>query len=201
MWILNNHNGQKLLIQGNDKLNDLKPYEKCKYLKDINSELFYNLNIKIKEGNMKNEPIVIISIMSYYANQIFNQTKKFEFRKSPLKKEDLNKKIYVYSAKDDKAIIGTFKVSKILKGTLSEILKATGYDVRSDKNEIINYYRSNNNCYALELYDVKKFKKPLTLKTLRIVDKDIKLPQYYDYIKASSPIYELIINHEKSQNT
>jgi len=149
---------------------------------------------------MENDKLIIISIMSYYANQIFNHTKKFEFRKSPLKKEDLNKKIYVYSAKDDKAIIGTFKVSRILKGTLPEILKLTGYDKRSDKNEIVCYYGSNNNCYALELYDVRKFKQPLSLKTLRKIDKDVKLPQYYDYIKNTSPIYDLIINHENSQN-
>ena len=37
--------------------------------------------------NHKNR-IVIISIMSYYAQQIFNETKLYEFRKSPLK-EDL----------------------------------------------------------------------------------------------------------------
>ena len=43
--------------------------------------------------------IAIISIMTYYAKQIFDETKLYEFRKSPLKKELLDKKIYVYSAK------------------------------------------------------------------------------------------------------
>ena len=47
--------------------------------------------------------IAIISIMTYYARQIFDETKLYEFRKSPLRDELLNKKIYVYSAKEDKA--------------------------------------------------------------------------------------------------
>ena len=34
---------------------------------------------------MKEEKIRIMSIISYYANQIFKETKKYEFRKSPLK--------------------------------------------------------------------------------------------------------------------
>lgn len=36
--------------------------------------------------------LIVISIMSYYARQIFAETKGYEFRKSPLKDCDLNKK-------------------------------------------------------------------------------------------------------------
>lgn len=144
--------------------------------------------------------IYVISIMTYYANQIFAGTKNFEFRKSPLKAELLNKKFYVYSAKEDKAIIGSFKVSENLVGNLSEILKQTGYDKRSDKNEIIAYYGNNNRCFALKLYDVEKFKKPLSLKQLREVFPDICLPQYYDKIK-NPKVIDLILNHEKIYST
>ena len=52
----------------------------------------------------------------------------------------LNKKIYVYSAKEDKAIIGYFKVGNILNGNTDEILKTTGYDKRYDSHEIFEYY-------------------------------------------------------------
>lgn len=144
-----------------------------------------------------NNPLIVMSILTYYAKQIFSGTKKFEFRKSPLKKEFLNKKIYIYSAKEDKAIIGSFKVSNNLIGSLEDILEKTGYDKRSDKNEIISYFHSNTNkCFALELYDVDKFVKPLTLKELRKIDPNISLPQYYDTIK-NPDICQLIINHEK----
>ena len=43
--------------------------------------------------------IAVISIMSYYARQIFDGSKEYEFRKTPLMKELLNTKIYVYKTR------------------------------------------------------------------------------------------------------
>lgn len=142
--------------------------------------------------NKENEKLILISIMSYYARQIFNGTKKFEFRKSPLKPYDLNKPIFVYSAKEDKAIIGSFEVVKVHKGNLNEILKITGYDKRSDRQEIIDYYKNCENCYALELSNITQFSKPLTLKQMRKIDNNIQLPQYYSCLTQKSPLYKEI---------
>ena len=130
--------------------------------------------------------------MSYYARQIFNGTKKFEFRKSPLKPYDLNKTIFVYSAKEDKAIIGSFEVVKVHKGNLNEILNVTGYDKRPDVQEIIDYYKNCKICYALELSNITRFSKPLTLKQMRKIDNNIQLPQYYAYLSSKSPLYNEI---------
>lgn len=137
--------------------------------------------------------IAIISIMTYYARQIFDETKLYEFRKSPLKKELLDKKIYVYSAKEDKAIIGYFKVSDILRGNTSEILHATGYDKRKDGHEIVDYYGKNNpNCFALHLYDVTEFEEYLTLKDMRSVSNNADMPQYIKLIYDNDPLYNVI---------
>ena len=69
-------------------------------------------------------------------------------------------------------------------------MRLTGYDTREDGYEIINYYGKNNNCYALELYDIKRFLKPFTLKKMRSIDPNFSLPQYYVSVKPSSPIYK-----------
>ena len=124
--------------------------------------------------------IAIISIMTYYARQIFDETKLYEFRKSPLRDELLNKKIYVYSAKEDKAIIGYFKVSDILNGNTDEILRATGYDKR------------HPNCYALHLYDVTEFEEYLSLRDMRSISKNADMPQYIKFIYDNDPLYEVI---------
>ena len=170
------------------------------------AELVYNgrldeSKMEKKVDNDNNEKIILMSIISYYAQQIFNGTKKFEFRKSPLKQDDLNQKIYVYSAKKDRAIIGTFRVSEILKGTTEEILKLTGYDKRLDGNEIVDYFGKNNSrCYALKIYDVHKFTKQLSIEELRKVSPNIQFPQYYGYIKNSSPVYNCIKNCESKNS-
>jgi len=137
--------------------------------------------------------IAIISIMTYYARQIFDETKLYEFRKSPLRNDLLNKKIYVYSAKDDKAIIGYFRVSDILNGNTNEILQATGYDVRKDGYEIVKYFGANNpNCFALHLYDVTEFEEYLSLKDMRNISPNVDMPQYIKFIYENDPLYEVI---------
>jgi len=137
--------------------------------------------------------IAIISIATYYARQIFNETKLYEFRKSPLRDELLNKKIYVYSAKEDKAIIGYFKVSDILNGNTDEILRATGYDKRQDGHEIVEYYGKNNpNCFALHLYDVTEFEEYLSLRDMRSISKNADMPQYIKFIYDNDPLYDVI---------
>ncbi|MEG2232589.1 MAG: hypothetical protein RRY16_01295 [Bacilli bacterium] len=144
------------------------------------------------EKSQRNK-LVIISIMSYYAKQIFDETKVYEFRKSPLKQDLLNKKIYVYSAKEDKAIIGYFKVSDILKGNIDEILKSTGYNLRSDGHEIVDYYGKNTqNCFALHLYDVTEFEEGLSLQDMRSISDNADMPQYIKFIYENDPLYDVI---------
>lgn len=152
-----------------------------------------NRNFNHQGSNVKkDESLILMSIMTYYADQILDGTKGFEFRKSPLRISDLNKTIYLYSAKGDKAITGSFKVKRIHHGNVQEIMQITGYDKRRDGHEILEYYRNARNCYALELYDVQRFSEPLTLKQLRRLDPNIQLPQYFTYIRPSSPVYKAI---------
>ena len=142
--------------------------------------------------------ITVISINTFYAKQIFNNTKIYEFRKSPLKKELLNEKIYVYSAKGDKAIIGYFRVNKILSGDVNQILTLTGYDKRKDKNDIINYFGKNRKrCFALQLYDITLYKRYLTLNEMKKRAYNVVMPQYFKYIYEDDPLYDVITKWDK----
>ena len=139
------------------------------------------------------DKICLISIMSFYARQIFDGTKKFEFRKSAIKEQDICKTFYVYSAKDDKAIVGSFVVEKVHKGNLAEILKISGYDKRSDRGEIESYFANSKDCYALQLSQVKKFEKPLPLQQMRAIEPKVVLPQYWTYVSRKSKLFDLIV--------
>ena len=101
--------------------------------------------------------------------------------------------IMTYSAKEDKAIIGYFKVSDILNGNTDEILRATGYDKRHDGHEIVeNYGKNNPNCFALHLYDVTKFEEYLSLRDMRSISRSADMPQYIKFIYDNDPLYEVI---------
>ncbi len=148
----------------------------------------------------KKQPITVMSILTYYADQIFDGTKPYEFRKSPLKEQDMHKPIYIYSAKGTKAIIGSFEVDKIHKGSLRDILRITGYDKRPDRQEIVDYFSNTQNCYALEVSNVQRFEKPITLKEIKRLDPNVQLPQYYSHYAPGSTLYRLISQKVAEQN-
>ena len=143
--------------------------------------------------------IAIISIMSYYARQIFDETKPYEFRKSPLPKELMGEKLYVYSAKDDKAIIGYFRVNNILSGNTNQILRDTGYNVRPDRGEIVRYYGENfPRCFALKVEDVTEFDEYLSLQLMRRITPDISMPQYFSFISEDHSLYGVITDWDEA---
>jgi predicted transcriptional regulator len=53
---------------------------------------------------------VLLSVKPKYANEIISGRKKYEFRKSIFKREDI-KKMYIYSSSPVKKIIAIWKVS------------------------------------------------------------------------------------------
>ena len=50
------------------------------------------------------EQLILISIKTKYANQIFNGTKLYEYRRKSIGEKNCNKKIFVYALKIVKAV-------------------------------------------------------------------------------------------------
>ena len=131
--------------------------------------------------------LLLMSIKTKYANQIFSGTKKFEFRRKSIGDKNCNKKIYIYSSEEDKSIIGYIIVDKILKGTLDFILKTTDY---VDNQDIIDYFSGCKECFAFHISNYYKFLKPIKLEDIRVSYKKFVIPQFYRYVKIQEPIYE-----------
>lgn len=123
---------------------------------------------------------LLMSIKTKYANEIFKGNKRYEFRKRSIGNKNLNKKIYIYSSKKEKAIIGYIVVDKILTGNLDYILKETN---NTGNIDIVNYYENSNNCYALHIAKYHKFKKSISLNELKKRNNMFVIPQYYRYLK------------------
>lgn len=130
--------------------------------------------------------LLLLSIKTKYANQIFNGTKKFEFRRKSIGDKNCNKKIYIYSSEEDKAIIGYINVDKILKGNLAFILNATNY---KDNKDIIEYFDGCSECYALHISEYHRFSKSIKLEEIRMNYEKFVVPQFYRYVKSQEPIY------------
>ena len=132
--------------------------------------------------------LVLISIQTKYANEIFNGNKKYEYRRRSIGENNLNKKIYVYSAGIDKAIIGYIVIDDILCGDINYIVDKTS----PKEVNIREYFKGLKKGYALHIKTYYKFDNPITLTDLRKIDKNITLPQYYKYIKESDKLYKIL---------
>lgn len=133
--------------------------------------------------------ILLMSIKTKYANQIFEGTKKYEYRRRSIKEENLNKKIFIYSSEIDKKIVGYIIVDEILEGTSEYILKRTNNEGNID---IINYFKDCENCYALKIKEAVLLQKAISLKELKEKDSNFTVPQYYRYIKETEPLYKIL---------
>lgn len=133
------------------------------------------------------EKLILMSIKTKYANQIFNGIKKYEFRRKNIGEKNCNKKIIIYSSEKEKAIIGYIIVEKILVGDINFILDATN---NKNNSEIINYFNKCDKCYAFKISHAIKYEKPLTLEEIKKYDKNFVVPQFYRYIKSNEYIYD-----------
>ena len=137
------------------------------------------------------EELMLISIKTKYANQIFNGTKLYEYRRKSIGEKNCNKKIFVYSSKEEKAIIGYIIIEKIIEGDINYILETTN---NKNNTEIINYFNNCNKCYALKISNTVKFKTPIHLKEIKNIEKNFTVPQFYRYIKENEYIYKKLTN-------
>lgn len=137
--------------------------------------------------------LMLISIKTKYANQIFEGTKKYEYRRKSIGEKNCNKRIYVYSSEKDKAIIGYIIVDKIIEGNADYVLKNTDNENNSD---LLAYFEGNDKCYALQIESTYKFKQPIYLNEIKSNDQNFVVPQFYRYIKENEYIYKMLSKRE-----
>ena len=137
---------------------------------------------------MEKNELLLMSIKTKYANEIFDGTKEYEFRKKSIGEKNCNKKIYIYSSEEEKAIVGYIIVDKILSGNLEKIQALTN---SFNNKGMENYFNGCEECYALHISEHHKFIKPINLEDIKSQHKKFVVPQFYRYIKEK-PIYDLL---------
>lgn len=116
----------------------------------------------------------IISIKPKFVEEIVNGKKRFEYRKSFLRK--IPQKCYIYSTKPVGKVIGFFTIKKILKDEPSKIWEKTKEKASITKEIFDQYYFGRNKAVAIEIDDVTIFEEPIDYKE---IDSSGKIPQSY----------------------
>lgn len=133
--------------------------------------------------------LILMSIKTKYAKEIFNGTKKYEYRRKSIGEKNLNNKIYIYSSQEEKAIIGYIIIDKILEGDINYILNETN---NLNNKDIIDYFECSSKCFALQIKEYVKLDNLIKLDDIKKIDRSFNVPQFYRYIKENEYLYKLL---------
>ena len=120
---------------------------------------------------------MLISIKPEYVENIFNGSKKYEYRKIRCK-QDIGK-IIIYSTYPIMKVVGEAKVEKILEDSPDRIWEKTKKYSGIDLNFYQKYFKDRSKAIAYKLTNIKKYDSPKELSSYGIK----AAPQSFVYIQ------------------
>ncbi len=120
---------------------------------------------------------MLISIKPEYIENIFNGSKKYEYRKIRCK-QDIDK-IIIYSTYPIMKVVGEAKVEKILEDSPDRIWEKTKKYSGIDLNFYQKYFKDRSKAIAYKLTNIKKYDSPKELSSYGIK----AAPQSFVYIQ------------------
>ena len=137
---------------------------------------------------------ILMSIQTRYAKKIFCGEKQWKFRKSlPRHSKDDELTVVVYSSGGDRAVIGEFRVGRVMRCPLDELMRLTGYDADEQAVQWFSrYYAGRKQCGALEILAPVRYNQPISLARLRQSMPVFRPPQNFRYIWPGSELAALL---------
>lgn len=122
---------------------------------------------------------VLLSIKPEYVERIFNGKKKYEYRKSLFKRDDVNV-VIIYATKPVGKVVGEFEIDKIIENTPSELWKETKKYSGIKKKDYMEYFKKRDKGFAIAIKNINQYDTPIELTD---ISKDIKVaPQSFRYV-------------------
>lgn len=136
---------------------------------------------------------VLLSIKPKYVNEIINESKKYEFRKSIFKRNNVSK-AYIYSSNPIKKLIGKFTIGEIIEDHPQTLWQNLGNFAGIEKDEFFNYFGNRENGFAIKIQDLEIFENPIEPKDLI---PNFNPPQSFYYIDED--IFKMYFNIKNRQ--
>ncbi|HAM98487.1 MAG TPA: hypothetical protein DCQ26_07725 [Marinilabiliales bacterium] len=119
---------------------------------------------------------VVLSIKPEFAFKIFDGTKKFEFRKSIFKNENIQS-VIVYASSPVQRVIGEFEIDGVLNYDLPTLWDLTQEFSGISEEFYYEYFANKEQGFAIKIKNTKKYSTPKCLKT----DFNLSPPQSFAY--------------------
>ena len=99
---------------------------------------------------------VLLSIKPEFAEKIFDGTKKFEFRKSIFKNNNVQK-VIVYASSPVQKVIGEFSIEDILNDDVETIWEKTSRYSGITHDFYLSYFANKEKAYAIKIGKTKRY--------------------------------------------
>jgi len=109
---------------------------------------------------------IVISIHPPLVEAIFAKRKRFEFRRRTV--PDTVRTLFIYTTKPVCRVVGCVRVVKIHTGTRGWIVDMTAGRTSDDPLDVWHYLAGAANPTAIQLGAMRRFRKPLTLRSLGV---------------------------------
>jgi len=106
---------------------------------------------------------ILLAIKPEFASKIFDGSKKYEFRKSIFKNEQV-KIVVIYVSSPIQKVMGEFQIEKVLEAEPERLWTKTKKHSGITKDQFNTYFSAKEKGYALKIKTLKKYKKPKCLK-------------------------------------
>lgn len=123
---------------------------------------------------------VLLSVKPKYAEKILDGEKKYEFRRSIFRRNDVEK-VYIYSSSPVSKIVAVFKAEKILEGSPKGIWEQCQEYAGISKDDFFAYFKNSSVAFAIEIGAVDRFHEPID----PFIIENFKPPQSFYYVPAS----------------
>ena len=140
------------------------------------------------------EPLYLMSIRPQYARAIFAGRKKYELRRLvgvPLIEE--GSVVVVYSSGKVKAIIGEFRVGRVIVATPERVWAAVSRPGTGIGEDAWAYVRGAKKAMALEVVDPVLYPRPVTLEEIRRIIPGWMPPFSFRRLREGDPLLELLV--------
>jgi predicted transcriptional regulator len=125
---------------------------------------------------------VLLAIKPEFAEKILDGSKKFEFRKTIFKNENV-KVVVIYASSPVKKVIAEFEIDEVIVSEPQILWKKTKSHSGITKEHFDTYFSDKEKGFAIKIKNLRKYRKPKCLKT----DFNISSPpQSFLYLNKSN---------------
>jgi predicted transcriptional regulator len=106
---------------------------------------------------------VLLAIKPEFAVKILDGSKKFEFRKTIFKNEDV-KVVVIYVSSPVQKVLGEFEIEKVITSEPEALWRKTKKHSGISKEYFDSYFTDKEKGFAIKIKNLRKYRKPKCLK-------------------------------------